>query len=96
MLSKAKKDEAFYSFSKLLKFSINAYEHSINNYEVTSLKPCELQGHSIIDSIKNFKSATDMDDKFNKEIVMVEDLIKRLKEVKVIATENDRQYRLHH
>ncbi len=82
MLSKAKKDEAFYSYSQLLKFSIQAFEHSINNYNVTYLKPTTLQGHNIIESIKDFKSATDMVGKFNEDIVNVEKLIERLNNIK--------------
>ena len=103
MLSKAKKEEAFYSFSKLLKFSLSAYEHSINNYEVTSLKPCSLQGYAIIDSIKSYKDAvgiTEKDkyffDSLNKSIVEVEKLIEDLKKASARSAEKDRQYRLHH
>lgn len=89
-LSKRKKEEAYYSFSKLLKFSINAFEHSINNYEVTSLKPTELQGYSIIDSIKDFTYATDMIGKFDREIFTVTGLVEDLKKASARSAEKER------
>ena len=77
-LSKSKKEDAYYSFSKLLKFSISAYEHSINNIEVTNLKPTTLQGHTILDSIKQFKIATDISG-FDAEVTKINTLIERLR-----------------
>ena len=82
MLSKKKTKEAYYSFRQLLKFSIEAYAHSIDNYNKTGLKPCTLQGLTIIDSINDFKNALNFkDEDFNDKIDEINAQINRLKEI---------------
>lgn len=67
----------YYSYLVVWDKAFESYEHAVNNYEVTYLKPDTLIGYGLLNELNKFREIFPVDIGLENRVIKIQDLIER-------------------